>query len=221
MMPPIGEQRYQKWFNVRSAIETGMPVGFGSDWASSLIPDPNGFHQMQSWITRRDPAQPESATLNVGQKISLEQAVHGFTLGGAKGARLRLGKESRVDREQAEGQLDVVEVEITNKDLDNAVDAAELNLLVEIELYAGSCRCSGGTPHIIGPGSASTPEEVTQAFGNLMNQGYRYARPGRQIEWKDEGEFWIQWTLKGEDAVLWAYDPEVGKAVEILQVREK
>jgi len=84
MVPPLGEERYQKFFNVRSAFETGMPVAFGSDWASALIPEPNGFHQMQSWITRQDPQDPSSGTLNADQAITLEQAVRGFTLGGAE-----------------------------------------------------------------------------------------------------------------------------------------
>lgn len=83
MVPPLGEERYQTFFNVRSAFETGMPVAFGSDWASALIPEPNGFHQMQSWITRQDPQDPSSGTLNADQGITLEQAIRGFTLGGA------------------------------------------------------------------------------------------------------------------------------------------
>ena len=84
MVPPLGEERYQRFFNVRSAFETGMPVAFGSDWSSALIPEPNGFHQIQSWITRQDPQDPSSGTLNADQAITLEQAVRGFTLGGAE-----------------------------------------------------------------------------------------------------------------------------------------
>ncbi len=84
MVPPLGEERYQRFFNVRSAFEAGMPVAFGSDWASALIPEPNGFHQMQSWITRQDPQDPSSGTLNADQAITLEQAIRGFTLGGAQ-----------------------------------------------------------------------------------------------------------------------------------------
>jgi predicted amidohydrolase YtcJ len=83
MAPPIGDERYQKFFNVRSAFESGMSVGFGSDWPSALIPDPNGFHQMQSWITRQNPEDP-SGTLNADQAITLEQAIRGYTLGGAE-----------------------------------------------------------------------------------------------------------------------------------------
>jgi predicted amidohydrolase YtcJ len=84
MAPPIGEDRYQTFFNARAAFEADLPVGFGSDWPSALIPDPNGFHQMQSWITRRDPTDPEAGALNEGQGVTLEQAIRGLTLGGAQ-----------------------------------------------------------------------------------------------------------------------------------------
>ena len=39
---------------------------------------------MQSWITRRDPEDPSSGTLNADQAITLEQAIQGLTLGGAQ-----------------------------------------------------------------------------------------------------------------------------------------
>ena len=68
-VPPIGEERYQKFFNVRSAIEAGLPVGFGSDFPSMLSPDINGFHQMQAWITRVDPEVPDSKPLNPSQTV--------------------------------------------------------------------------------------------------------------------------------------------------------
>lgn len=91
MAPPVGD-RYQNFYNVKSAIKAfqkakgsdkGIPVGFGSDWPSALIPDPNGFHQMQAWVTRTNPEAPGSAALNPSQAISLEEAIYGFTQGGA------------------------------------------------------------------------------------------------------------------------------------------
>lgn len=43
-----------------------------------------------------------------------------------------------------------------------------------------------------------------------------------QIHWaKTNSDYWIQWTVKDDAAVLWAYDPEAKKAVEVLQVRER
>lgn len=89
MAGPVGE-RYQSFYKVKSAFETyetiakdRIAIGFGSDWPSSLIGEPNGFHQMQAWITRIDPEKPNDPALNPSEGISLEQAIYGFTQGGA------------------------------------------------------------------------------------------------------------------------------------------
>ena len=37
---------------------------------------------MQAWVTRSDPSDPDSGTLNADQAITLEQAVYGYTRGG-------------------------------------------------------------------------------------------------------------------------------------------
>ena len=79
----IGEERYQKWLNARAAAENDIPFGFGSDWPSSVVPVLNGFYEMQGFVTRRNPYEPEKGTLNASQAITLEQAVYGFTMGGA------------------------------------------------------------------------------------------------------------------------------------------
>jgi hypothetical protein len=127
------------------------------------------------------------------------------------------------DRVAAINALEVVEVKITNSDLDNAVDAAELNLLIEKDVASiSTCRCFPGAHRPIGPGADSAPDGVNKAFDSLFEEGYRFARPARQVKWKGKDTFWIQWTLKDyQTAVLWAFDPEAGKAVEVLQVREK
>jgi len=83
-VPPLGDDRYQQFFNVRAAFEAGLPVGFGSDWASSLIPEPDAFHYMQSWITRADPRGNSLDTVNSSQAVTLKQAIKGYTMGGAK-----------------------------------------------------------------------------------------------------------------------------------------
>jgi hypothetical protein len=56
----------------------------GDDWASSLIAEPNALHQIQSWVTRIDPDNPESGTLNASQAITVEQAVKALTWGGSQ-----------------------------------------------------------------------------------------------------------------------------------------
>jgi len=81
-VPPIGEDRYQTFLNARAAADSGMPFAFGSDWPSVLEPNLNGFFQMQAWMTRVDPSNPDSGTLNIDQALTLEQAIYGYTKGG-------------------------------------------------------------------------------------------------------------------------------------------
>ena len=81
---PLGEERHQQVFPVRAAIEKGITVGFGSDFPSSLVPGPDSFFYMEGWVTRQMPGTDEYGTVNADQAISVEQAVRGFTLGGAE-----------------------------------------------------------------------------------------------------------------------------------------
>lgn len=74
----------------------------------------------------------------------------------------------------------------------------------------------------IGPGAKRAPDAVNSAFGALLDRGYLFARPARTVYWKNtDATYWIQWTLKDDVAILFAYDPELEKVVEVLQVREK
>jgi len=121
---------------------------------------------------------------------------------------------------------EVVKVEVTNPALQNAIDIEQLNLLVTDELHQGFndpwCK---GIDDPYGPDEGAlhfVPENVRTAFSKLPDQGYTFARAARAIHWKNDGQtYWIIWTLKDDVAVLWAYDPEVNKAVEILQVTDK
>ena len=81
---PLGEERHQQVFPAKAAIEKGLTVGFGSDFPSSLVPEPDSFFYMEGWVTRQMPGTDEYGTVNAGQAISVEQAIRGFTLGGAE-----------------------------------------------------------------------------------------------------------------------------------------
>jgi len=257
---PIGEERYQKQLNVKSCIEAGVPTGFGSDWPSSIIPEPNTFWYLETWVNRRLPGTPDAAPHNPEQAVSIEQAIKAYTLGSAqcmgydwsdKVGSIEEGKLAdfivvdrdlfnipvndihntlvdltvvggRVvfDREEEEKGLDIVEFEITNEDLNNAIDAAELNLFVQDELWGGGCACFV-SDHTIEPGATNAPAIVNEAFANLASEGHIYARPARTIFWKaNKSTYWIQWTVKNETNVLWAYDPELMELVEILHVKD-
>ena len=127
------------------------------------------------------------------------------------------------DRLQAIEELEVVEVDITNDDLQNAIDATELNLLVDDELWGGSCSCFGEARNAgIPAGAKRAPTEVNEAFASLAEQGYAFARAARTVYWKStDTTYWIQWTLKDDVAVLFAHDPATKQAIEVLRVRDK
>jgi len=130
------------------------------------------------------------------------------------------------DRAAETAKKKVVKVKVTNPALQDAIDIKQLNLLVTDELHQAfnDPWCKGETDPY-GPDEGAlrfVPEDAKAAFSKLPDQGYTFARPARAIHWKKDGQtYWILWTLKDDAAVLFAYDPEAAKAVEILQVRDK
>lgn len=254
----IGEERWQKWINVKSAAEIGIPYGFGSDWPAALEPTLNGFFQMQGFITRQDPNNPNSGTLNEMQAINLEQAIYGWTKGGAAclgfdwpeklgsiepgkfadfiildrnifelpTEELKLTQVDKTivggkvvfDRDESEQKLNVVKIDITNENLQNAVDAAELNLLIETDIPGGH-NCFH-ISHEIAPGHDDAPEYINNEFAKLSKSGYTYARTAREIYWKNtDSHYWIQWVIKDDTPTLCAYDPIAEEIVEILKIK--
>ena len=81
---PFGKERHQQIYAVKTALDKGIIAGFGSDFPSSLVPDPDSFYYMHGWVTREVPGQPELGAINKANAISVEEAIEGFTLGGAK-----------------------------------------------------------------------------------------------------------------------------------------
>ena len=131
------------------------------------------------------------------------------------------GKEV-FNHERALNALDVLEIEISNPALKNAVDAAELDLLVhnEITKMVG-CGCFSYA-HEVGPGSNSAPRKINEAFARLSLKNSEFLQPASTVLWKaDNTEYWIQWTNNNESSTLWAYDPELDRVVEILKVSSK
>jgi len=129
------------------------------------------------------------------------------------------------DRDKEMADKEIVKVEVTNPALQSAIDIEQLNLLVTDELHGAFNNPWCNDVHdIYGPDEGAlrfVPEDAGAAFTELEDQGYTFARPARAIHWSDGQTYWILWTLKDDAAVLWAYDPEGGKAVEVLQVNDK
>lgn len=127
------------------------------------------------------------------------------------------------DRAEEEGKLDVAKVNVTNPNLQSAIDIKNLNLLVSEEVLGPDiCEDESTYEREFGPGSQFAPEQVNEAFSELAEQGYIFLKPARAIYWQqDDTNYWIQWTRKDDVTILWAYDPDTDEAVEVLQVKEK
>jgi len=125
------------------------------------------------------------------------------------------------DRAEEEGKLNVVKVKVTNPNLRSAIDIKNLNLLVSEEVLGPDiCEEEAFHEEQFGPGSKFAPEKVNSAFSSLEKDGYYFLKPAEAVYWqKDNTNYWIQWTRKDDVTILWAYDPEKKKAVEVLQVR--
>ena len=83
-MAAVGEKRTNAIYPIRSALESGLSVGQGSDWLTAN-PTPDPFIAIESMITRRNPFDNSMpGQINPGEAITLEQAIYISTLGGAE-----------------------------------------------------------------------------------------------------------------------------------------
>ena len=79
-VPFIGEERATWLYPIRSVIDSGGVVAFGSDWSVSTA---NPFPQIETAITRIDADNHDTPVLNAEQRITLEQAIEAFTINAA------------------------------------------------------------------------------------------------------------------------------------------
>ncbi len=79
-VPFIGEERARWLYPIKSVIDAGGKVAFGSDWSVSTA---NPFMQMETAVTRMDINANEGDVLLPEQRITIEQAVEAFTINAA------------------------------------------------------------------------------------------------------------------------------------------
>ncbi len=80
--PLFGEERMQtKWFPIKGFVDAGVVAGYGSDWPLGF-PSPSPFPNIEAMATRKDPYGKILGQL--GQPITLAQAIKIFTLGGVQ-----------------------------------------------------------------------------------------------------------------------------------------
>ena len=78
----LGEEKLGELQPARSVLDAGGIIGTGTDW-SSLPQDP--WPLLEAMVHRRNPwaSASESTANNAEQTITIEQAIHAYTLGGA------------------------------------------------------------------------------------------------------------------------------------------
>ena len=80
----VGKDRTSKIYPIKSALESGLSVGQGADWLTAN-PTPDPFIAIESMITRSNPFdETMPGQINPAEAITLEQALHITTIGGAE-----------------------------------------------------------------------------------------------------------------------------------------
>ena len=77
----LGPKRLRWAWPVKSLIDSKTPYSFGSDWP---VTEPNPWPAIEALVTRRVPGKSGGAAFNSEHGITLEQAIYGFTMGGAQ-----------------------------------------------------------------------------------------------------------------------------------------
>ncbi len=81
----VGAESMKYFANIKKTIDSGAPVAIGSDWPTGAV-DANPLRMLQVLVTRKNPYEKTSDE-PLGETISLEDAIHVMTLGGAYSMR--------------------------------------------------------------------------------------------------------------------------------------
>jgi predicted amidohydrolase YtcJ len=103
----VGPERAQRAWPWRDILAGGAVLSFGSDWSVVTL---NPWPAVQILLTRETPEGTPSGGWLPNERLTLKQAIHGYTLGGAIAAR----------REKSEGSIEVgklADVIIISQDL--------------------------------------------------------------------------------------------------------
>jgi len=83
----IGRDRFDLTFTpLKSLIDAGAVVTYGSDWDN--IPEPDPWFALEGMVTRMYPGKPDYGRLNPDERIGVETAIQIFTRNGAMAMEL-------------------------------------------------------------------------------------------------------------------------------------
>lgn len=85
----LGRKRLRETSPIRSLLDAGDVVAYGSDWDN--IPEPDPWLALQALVTRQNPAAPDRGYIGRGEAVDLINGLEILTINGAFG----LGLEKR------------------------------------------------------------------------------------------------------------------------------
>lgn len=102
----LGESRTQRCHQIRSLMDAGAELTYGSDWPAAAA-DPNPWIGLAGMITRRNPFGLFEGTIGAEQAVTLEQALPLFTTQAARA----MGLEHQTGSLMAGKSADFIELE--------------------------------------------------------------------------------------------------------------
>jgi predicted amidohydrolase YtcJ len=124
----LGEERARKrYFDVRSMLDAGITVAWGSDWPAGT-PDANPFRGLEGLVTRAHPSGDYEGTF--GEPISLEEGIRILTMGSAYA----------MEREESIGSIEVgkhADMIVLDRNLFEIAPETIYDTLVKRTVFAG------------------------------------------------------------------------------------
>ena len=100
MSQVIGQERANRFWPIKSMLDAGVDMIYGSDWPS-VVPSPSPWPGIEAMVTRKDPYARMAGTLAPEQAITLADALIIFTRNGARamgmeqdGGSIEVGKSA-------------------------------------------------------------------------------------------------------------------------------
>ena len=87
MAQVIGRERAERFWPIKSMLDAGVNMIYGSDWPS-VVPTASPWPGIEAMVTRKDPYGKAAAALAPEQAIGLADALRIFTLNGAQAMRM-------------------------------------------------------------------------------------------------------------------------------------
>ena len=128
----LGEERTQRCHRIRSLLDAGATVTYGSDWPAAA-PDPDPWIGLAGMLTRRDPTGRYPGVVGPGEAISLMQALRIFTVNGA-GA---LGRGGEIGALKVDHSADFI---VLDRDIEKVAPQSIAEVEVQKTIFKGELR---------------------------------------------------------------------------------